>query len=366
MATTDMGTIPEMERQALKVIAELDHAISGSSPSMHLPGTQIERSIHTVKSIWRPDLPKPPSPIAETEVCQTPPVSGQTVGEESELPGPAAEAIGVESLEYAEAHTEEGTSTLSTKTVDVDKAALSTNEPSSTVVPGLISTKQEDPELEELFALVRARGIQYLHVAPEMKTEEVQAQRLEGNEDPPVILTKKEKKAAKHRAQTPSDSEENGKRKRSKSDNIGKQVHSSGKNSKDQKLKGKKANKDDDEDFIISDDEEVEGSKEYVDVTKSENNEPDQKQHTAEAEKDYPWRIAARMAMTDKWLKKGRKAWEKWCLDPVKNPILASIRNKAQTVAEYCPELGMTCAKLSLEVLTSDFGTTCCLAHSFS
>ncbi|KIK53449.1 hypothetical protein GYMLUDRAFT_250401 [Collybiopsis luxurians FD-317 M1] len=439
------STISETEQRAWQVIAELDHAISGSSPNQQpqndnvLSGGQIGSYINSMKSIWGPHLPRPPSPMTKTEVRPTYSAPGLTVGEESAHPGPATETLEGENSKHAELR-EDSASALSMKTVNtedlvegasqqivegappssnessgsvvpgvismeieglalstktantedlvggasrqiVEEAPPSTNEPSGSVVSGVIPTELEDPDLEELLALARVKGIEYLYVTPEMKTEEVQVLKQEGNETAPTILTKYEnegKAAGKRRAQMPSDSEESSEMlqrcKRSKPSKSGKQGERPSKqDSKKGKSKGKKAKKeeDDDDDFIVSDDEEVKGSKEYIDVTESEGDEPDRKPdrkpQTAEVKKDKcSWKVAARVAMTDKWQKKGRKACEKWCLDSVKNFIPASVRNKARTVSEYCPKLGTTCAKMSLEVLTSEIGTTRCLNHSFS
>jgi hypothetical protein len=73
------------------VIADLDHAISGSPPGSHLrnsersPRDRVEGYIKTAKSIWKPVLPKPLSPVAMVDEGPKNSASatddGQTVGE---------------------------------------------------------------------------------------------------------------------------------------------------------------------------------------------------------------------------------------------------------------------------------------------
>ncbi|KIK59237.1 hypothetical protein GYMLUDRAFT_60170 [Collybiopsis luxurians FD-317 M1] len=435
-------SILETERQASMVIANLDHAISGSPQDPHLQDSQhpahsrVEGYISSAQSIWKPELLKLLSPVGiadegpknsgsagdERQSVEKGPkhpiateeASDVLKGYEQVLPKPLSPVQTVDKSPKHSAPTADSQAagegpehpvpiehTSDMRKDDEKQAAdgIATESPASELIPNACEDKMKPAPVEHLqqtpLGVMATATVLMTMDNPtleEVKTEEAKMEEMqmleqEGNvkqqDDGQAITLSDGQLRANSTGKRPRDPDSSGRLIDLKCENIRLTCFEEGSNEqkktkklKSQKSRGAKATDEiqnlDDDDFIVKDNV-VDPNAEYVEVdgSKDEDEDEDNKEKLItklrwKPKEKYSWKESAQKAMTKKWKEKGLEAWKNWCLNPVKNPIPANIRSKARSVSEYCPELATTCYDLSLQILTSEVGTTQCLAHSFS
>ncbi|KIK54143.1 hypothetical protein GYMLUDRAFT_63316 [Collybiopsis luxurians FD-317 M1] len=353
------------------------------------PPTRLSRDIGSVKSIWEPQIPRLPTPasdgqssvLREQEVQETARADGST------LTGPAT-AIESNGNEESAAIVVPPTTILTTTEIptatknEVSPTSIPTtnenvtqlDDPAAKVlsVTGNENASQEhsmeakqgasggrvETALEQMYAIARQNNIE-LHTLPpfDVKSEPFDTVPISLNVklERGKISAKQPKGQKRTRAGGKQATTTSTKRRR-----VGIDTESEGEDNEEVKeerntvpaiapesSKGKKKESHDPGEAV------------YVDVTEDESSGADASGEEEEDAKPVK-------KSTKKPTCKGEEAWKKWCLDPDANPLPKSVKARAREVSEYCPQLATTCQRLSLEVLTSDHGTTRCLAHTFT
>ncbi|KIK56463.1 hypothetical protein GYMLUDRAFT_62071 [Collybiopsis luxurians FD-317 M1] len=430
-STNPADDISSTERRLAKLINTLDQAIVIPGP----PSTQnvaryqdpLSRKIDSVKTIWRPELPKLESP-AQNSTDELPIhwtnddslIGG--ISAQSTSPGPSG--IVADAKEMVDGHNINVNMGAQTD-MESDGTGKTSLEPDSTgqsngsaladagkdsIQSHVLPTNDQThgASLEALYAMAEELGVE-LQTLPPLP---IKVETPEGPLQPMEQRFSKGKAKAKSKSVGPATSENKGQH------IPGISVKSEGERGKKRKRNDTKHQSGEDEgghggmqskkkrekfsDYIEIDGEEVgetdnhvigpssfkrggnhgedalnlrstgytliDGKKklddeEYVDADADASAE-DSKDIKKSDKKAQLWQKDMAEAMTEKWLEKGNEAWSAWYSDPDENPLPPGVRLRARTVAEYCPQLATTCERMSLEVLTSEAGTTRCLAHT--